>query len=154
MALTVPSRIRDPETLRIQASGAAFRVAMTCGFTPIFSLREHVRVAGESLPKGETSIGRASWHQNQPRRSPMLKPLVAACALLASACSVGLAQDLTHGRSVSVGDGNTRASGGHVSATGKTMPKPGASQGEGTTPLDRGIQRRDELITNGICKGC
>ena len=43
---------------------------------------------------------------------------------------------------------------GHITSIGETMPHPGASQGAGTTPLDRGIEREDDRIQSGICKGC
>lgn len=43
---------------------------------------------------------------------------------------------------------------GNITSTGATVPNPGASQSAGTTELDRGVQREDDKITNGICKGC
>jgi putative alpha-1,2-mannosidase len=43
---------------------------------------------------------------------------------------------------------------GHITSTGETMPHPGVPQGAGTTPLDRGIEREDDRIESGICKGC
>lgn len=43
---------------------------------------------------------------------------------------------------------------GNITSTGETVPNPGASQGAGVTPLDKGIQREDNRITSGICKGC
>ena len=42
----------------------------------------------------------------------------------------------------------------HITGTGATVPNPGASQGAGTTPLDRGVERRDDQIGGSICKGC
>ncbi|MDR3463400.1 MAG: hypothetical protein P4L76_13895 [Beijerinckiaceae bacterium] len=44
--------------------------------------------------------------------------------------------------------------GGHITSTGQTVPNPGVSQGDGTTPLDRGIEREDDRIQGRICKGC
>jgi hypothetical protein len=44
--------------------------------------------------------------------------------------------------------------GGHITATGATVPHPGVSQSDGTTALDRGIEREDDRIQRGICKGC
>jgi hypothetical protein len=44
--------------------------------------------------------------------------------------------------------------GGHITSTGETVPHPGASQGAGTTSLDRGIEQEDNRIQGGICKGC
>jgi hypothetical protein len=43
---------------------------------------------------------------------------------------------------------------GHITSTGETVPHPGASQGDGTTSLDRGIEQEDNRIQSGICKGC
>ena len=43
---------------------------------------------------------------------------------------------------------------GHIAATGRTMPNPGASQSIGATPMDRGIQDEDKKIESSICKGC
>ena len=37
---------------------------------------------------------------------------------------------------------------------GRDGAKPGVSQDAGTTPLDRGIERRDDAIGGTICKGC
>ncbi len=42
----------------------------------------------------------------------------------------------------------------HLAPTGKTLPHPGVSQAEGTTELDRSIQRQDDRIEESICKGC
>ena len=42
----------------------------------------------------------------------------------------------------------------HLAPTGKTLPHPGVSQGEGTTELDRSIQRNDDRTDESICKGC
>ena len=43
---------------------------------------------------------------------------------------------------------------GHITGTGETVPNPGASQGAGTTSMDKGIQDRDNKIDSSICKGC
>ncbi len=42
----------------------------------------------------------------------------------------------------------------YITSTGATVPHPGASQSGGTTPLDVGVQRRDDKILGSICKGC
>ena len=42
----------------------------------------------------------------------------------------------------------------NITSTGETVPNPGVSQDAGTTPLDRGIERRDDAIGGTICKGC
>jgi hypothetical protein len=42
----------------------------------------------------------------------------------------------------------------HLAPTGKTLPHPGVSQAEGTTELDRLIQRQDDRTEESICKGC
>lgn len=59
----------------------------------------------------------------------------------------GAASSETSGRSAGIRSGN-------ITSTGETVPNPGVSQGAGTTPLDRGIQREDDRIQSGICKGC
>lgn len=43
---------------------------------------------------------------------------------------------------------------GNITATGQTVPHPGASQSAGTTSLDKGIQAEDNKIQSSICKGC
>jgi hypothetical protein len=42
----------------------------------------------------------------------------------------------------------------YLTSTGETVPRPGASQSGGTTPLDRAIQQQDNKIDNSICNGC
>ena len=42
----------------------------------------------------------------------------------------------------------------YLTSTGETVPRPGASQSAGPTPLDRAIQQQDNKIDNGICSGC
>ena len=42
----------------------------------------------------------------------------------------------------------------YLTSTGETVPRPGASQSAGPTPLDREIQQQDNKIDNSICKGC
>ena len=42
----------------------------------------------------------------------------------------------------------------HLAPTGKTLPHPGVPQAEGTTELDRSIQRQDDRTDESICKGC
>lgn len=43
---------------------------------------------------------------------------------------------------------------GHITATGRTVPNPGASESAGTTPMDKGIEQEDTKIQSSICKGC
>lgn len=43
---------------------------------------------------------------------------------------------------------------GNITATGQTVPHPGASQSAGTTSLDKGVQAEDNKIQSSICKGC
>jgi hypothetical protein len=43
---------------------------------------------------------------------------------------------------------------GNITSTGQTVPIPGASQSQGTTSLDLGIQRKDNEIPSSVCKGC
>ena len=42
----------------------------------------------------------------------------------------------------------------YLTGTGATVPRPGVSQSDGTTPLDRAIQQQDNKIDNSICNGC
>ena len=42
----------------------------------------------------------------------------------------------------------------YLTSTGATVPRPGASQSAGPTPLDRAIQQQDNKIDNSICSGC
>ena len=42
----------------------------------------------------------------------------------------------------------------YLTSTGETVPRPGASQSAGPTPLDRAIQQQDNKIDNSICNGC
>ncbi len=42
----------------------------------------------------------------------------------------------------------------YLTSTGQTVPHPGASQGAGVTPLDRGIQQRDNQLIKSICGNC
>lgn len=43
---------------------------------------------------------------------------------------------------------------GNITSTGETVPNPGASQSAGTTPMDKGIEQKDNQIESSICKGC
>ncbi len=84
--------------------------------------------------------------------------LIAAVVILA-ACVPALAQ-ASDGSSRGGASQDGSATGGagfrsgNITSTGETVPNPGASQSEGTTSLDRGIQQDDNKIQNGICKGC
>jgi hypothetical protein len=42
----------------------------------------------------------------------------------------------------------------YLTSTGETVPRPGASQSAGPTPLDRAIQQQDNKIDNSICSAC
>lgn len=42
----------------------------------------------------------------------------------------------------------------NLTATGETVPHPGASQGPGTTQLDRNIEQKDDRLQNSICSNC
>jgi hypothetical protein len=42
----------------------------------------------------------------------------------------------------------------YLTSTGETVPRPGASQSAGPTPLDRKIEQQDNKIDNSICNGC
>jgi hypothetical protein len=42
----------------------------------------------------------------------------------------------------------------YLTSTGETVPRPGASQAAGPTPLDRAIRKEDNKIDNSICSNC
>jgi hypothetical protein len=42
----------------------------------------------------------------------------------------------------------------NITATGATVPLPGASKGAGETPLDRQINKRNDQIDQSICSNC
>jgi hypothetical protein len=42
----------------------------------------------------------------------------------------------------------------YLTSTGETVPRPGASQSAGPTPLDRKIEQENNKIDNSICSGC
>jgi hypothetical protein len=42
----------------------------------------------------------------------------------------------------------------YLTSTGETVPRPGASQSAGPTPLDRKIEQQDNKIDNSICTNC
>ena len=42
----------------------------------------------------------------------------------------------------------------YLTSTGETVPRPGASQSAGPTPLDRKIRQENNKIDNSICNGC
>jgi hypothetical protein len=42
----------------------------------------------------------------------------------------------------------------YLTSTGETVPRPGASQSAGPTPLDRAIRQQDNKIDNSICSDC
>ncbi len=42
----------------------------------------------------------------------------------------------------------------YLTTTGATVPRPGASQSGGETPLDRKIEQENNKIDNSICNGC
>ena len=42
----------------------------------------------------------------------------------------------------------------YLTSTGETVPRPGASQSAGPTPLDRKIEQQDNKIDNSICSDC
>ncbi|HEY1453298.1 MAG TPA: hypothetical protein VGF57_07525 [Roseiarcus sp.] len=42
----------------------------------------------------------------------------------------------------------------YLTSTGATVPRPGASQSAGPTPLDRAIEQQNNKIDSSICSGC
>ena len=80
---------------------------------------------------------------------------VVLAATLGAQTGPTLAQaDASPSRTGDVAAGSAGVRSGNITATGATVPNPGASQGAGTTDLDRGVQREDSKIQNSICKGC
>lgn len=84
----------------------------------------------------------------------MIKTFVLGAALVLGTTGIVVAQDAQVSEQDSAAGGGPGARAGHITATGETVPNPGASQGAGTTSLDRGIQAQDNKIDSGICKGC
>ena len=88
----------------------------------------------------------------------MIRSLLLGVALAGSAVGGALAQDVVPPGDVPARDlpanGGTGLRTGNIATTGQTVPHPGASQGAGVTPMDRGIEQEDTKIQSGICKGC
>ena len=83
----------------------------------------------------------------------MAKILIVAGLLLATTAGA-FAQSSSGPSGADEPAGNAGVRSGNITSTGATVPNPGASQSAGTTQLDRGIQREDNRIDSGICKGC
>ena len=82
----------------------------------------------------------------------MIQSLLAVAALAVVATGSARAQSSPNDTSAARGGAGIR--GNNITSTGETVPNPGASQGAGVTPMDRGIYQDDNKISNGICKGC
>ena len=84
----------------------------------------------------------------------MIRIVLLGTVLVLASTGVALAQstDLPPRDNPSNGGAGVRS--GNITSTGETVPNPGASQGAGTTQLDRGIQNEDNKIDTSICKGC
>ena len=89
----------------------------------------------------------------------MVKPLFFSTVLMMAMTGFALAQtpdlpakDLPAKDMPTEGGAGVRT--GNITPSGETVPNPGASQGAGTTSMDRGIQNEDNKIDSGICKGC
>lgn len=83
----------------------------------------------------------------------MMKSLFFGAALALATGGTALAQDAPSSDAAPA-RGGAGVRSGNITSTGATVPNPGASQGAGTTSLDRGIQAEDNKIQSGICKGC
>ena len=70
----------------------------------------------------------------------------------AAAVSSASAQDLPARDLPQNGGAGIRS--GNITSSGETVPNPGASQGAGTTPMDKGVEQEDTKIQSSICKGC
>ena len=82
----------------------------------------------------------------------MAKALLLGAALVLTGLGTALAQNDTPPAEEQGGTAGARS--GNITSTGATVPNPGASQGAGVTPLDKGIQNEDTRIQGSICKGC
>lgn len=82
----------------------------------------------------------------------MAKAFILGAILTVAAASGVVAQTSQGGPAAAAPNPGVR--GNYITSTGETVPIPGASQSAGTTPMDRGIQREDDRITSGICRGC
>jgi hypothetical protein len=75
-----------------------------------------------------------------------------------SALVVAAATIVTASAYAQTGDTGAAPTGGGATtantSTGQTTPLPGASKSQGTTSLDRGIQKKDNEIPGQVCKGC
>lgn len=84
----------------------------------------------------------------------MVKPLVFSTVLMMAMTGFALAQTPDMPAKDSPTEGGAGVRTGNITPSGETVPNPGASQGAGTTSMDRGIQNEDNKIDSGICKGC
>ncbi len=84
----------------------------------------------------------------------MPKTLLVAITILLAAMAGATAQDRSLPTQDLPQNGGAGVRTGNITSTGATVPNPGASQGAGTTPMDKGIQREDNKIESSICKGC
>ncbi len=84
----------------------------------------------------------------------MTRGLSLAAALLLGSANTAFAQDREIPTRDLPSNGGAGIRSGNITATGATVPNPGASQGAGTTSLDRGIQAEDNRLQGSICKGC
>ncbi len=77
---------------------------------------------------------------------------IVGIGFVAVAASSASAQDLPARDLPQNGGAGIRS--GNITSSGETVPNPGASQGAGTTPMDRGVEQEDTKIQSSICKGC
>ncbi len=83
----------------------------------------------------------------------MAKRILVIVTLLTAVFSIAPA-GAEEGRSVESGGDMGLTHQRSLTGNGTTMPHPGASQSDGTTSLDRGIEQNDDSIMRGICRGC
>ena len=84
----------------------------------------------------------------------MMRSLLMASALTLAAATGAAAQSPSPPPRDLPQNGGAGVRSGNITATGETVPNPGMSQSGGTTPLDVGVQQRDNKIDSSICKGC
>jgi hypothetical protein len=86
----------------------------------------------------------------------MLKPLSFALPFLTASGTFAVHAQARPGPADASSRGNaTRLlNENYLTSTGETVPHPGASQGAGTTDLDRVIEQKNNRLDQSICSNC
>jgi hypothetical protein len=83
----------------------------------------------------------------------MMKPLFVGL-LCAAVTGITVVQAQTSSRPAPQHKATGLLNENNLTATGETVPHPGASQAAATTDLDRRIRRRNDRIDQSICSNC